>query len=194
MQLKEQISYTPEEYLERETTASFRSEYYNSEIFPMAGGTPNHNRIALNLSTALNVALKRQPYDVFMSDMRLWIPRHRLYTYSDVMVVAGKLEYTPGRKDTIINPIAIAEILSESTEKYDRVGKFKLYRAIPSLREYILISQTEISVEQYAKTEDNKWLLSEYDSEDTVLSLTSLVCQIPLLELYEKVEFEGDEK
>ncbi|MBW4576756.1 MAG: Uma2 family endonuclease [Aphanothece sp. CMT-3BRIN-NPC111] len=192
MQVKEQHYYTPEEYLQLETAATFRSEYYQGQIFPMAGGTPNHNRIALNLSTALNFALKRQPYDVFMSDMRLWIPRQRLYTYPDVMVVAGQLKYAEGRRDAITNPVAIAEVLSESTQKYDRVGKFKLYRAISTLREYILISQTEISVEQYSQTENNKWLFSEYESENAVLDMTSVPFQISLLDLYDKVEFESE--
>lgn len=158
MQVQQQDYYTPEEYLELEAAATYRSEYYNGQIFPIAGGTPNHNRITLNLSSALNFALKKQPYEVFMTDMRLWIPSNNLYTYPDVMVVAGQVELAEERKDIITNPIAIAEILSESTEKYDRVGKFKLYRAISTLKEYILISQTEIYAEQYTKTEDNKWL------------------------------------
>lgn len=188
MQLQEQHFYSEEEYLTKETTASFRSEYYNGEIFPMAGGTPNSNRIAGNFYAALNFAFKSQPYDVFMSDMRLWIPRWRLYTYPDVMIVAGQLELVEGRKDTIVNPIAIAEVLSESTLKYDRVGKFKLYRSIPSLREYILISQTEFYVEQYSKTNEQKWLLSEYEGEETILHLTSVPIQISLVDIYHKVE------
>ena len=188
MQVKEQHYYTPEEYLELETAATARSEYYNGQIFPLPGGTPNHNRITLNLSAALNLAFKRQPYDVFMSDMRLWIPITRLYTYPDLMVVAGQLEFAEGRRDTITNSVMIAEVLSESTHNYDRVGKFKLYRSIPTLKEYILISQTEIYLEQYSKTEDNKWLFSEYEGENSVLSLTSVPLQISLLDLYDKVE------
>lgn len=192
MQLQEKVYYTQEEYLELEEAASYRSEYYQGEIFPMAGGTPNHNRLTGNFYAALNFALKGQPYDVFVSDMRLWIPQQRLYTYPDVMVVAGKLEYALGRKDTITNPIAIAEVLSASTEKYDRVGKFKLYRSIPTLTEYILISQTETYVEQYTKTENNKWLFTEYEDKNTELSLTSVSSQISLKDLYDKVEFESE--
>lgn len=193
MQVKEQHYYSPEEYLQLETAATFRSEYYNGQIFPMAGGTPNHNRIAGNFYAALNFSFKRQPYDVFVSDMRLSIPRRRLYTYPDVMIVAGQLEYAENRRDTITNPIIIAEVSSKSTEKYDRVGKFQLYRSIPTLREYILISQTEFYVEQYSKTEDNKWLLSEYEGENAELSLTSVAFQISLLDLYDKVEFESEQ-
>ncbi|MBD2773831.1 Uma2 family endonuclease [Iningainema tapete] len=189
MQVTEQRYYTPEEYLELETVAELRSEYYQGQIFPMPGGTPNHNRIAGNFYAALNFALKKQPFDAFMNDMRLWIPKTRLYTYPDVMVVAGKLELAPGRKDTITNPVMIAEVLSPSTEEYDKVGKFQLYRSIPTLREYILISQTEVYAEQYSKIEDNKWLFSEYEG-DAVLTLASVPFQIPLPELYDKVEFK----
>lgn len=192
MQAKQKHYYTAKEYLELETTANFKSEYYNGQIFPMAGGTPNHNRIAGNFYAALNFAFKRQPYDVFMSDMRLWIPRKRLHTYPDVMVVAGQLELVEGRRDTITNPVMIAEVLSESTEKYDRVGKFKLYRAIPTMREYILISQSEIYIEQFSKNEDKKWVLSEYEGENAVLALTSISFQISLIDIYDKVEFESD--
>ncbi|MEC4882037.1 MAG: Uma2 family endonuclease [Scytonema sp. PMC 1070.18] len=190
MQAKEEHYYTPEKYLELETAATFRSEYYNGQIIPMAGGTPNHNRIALNLSSALNFTLKRQPYDIFMSDMRLWIPSQRLYTYPDVMVIAGPLEFAQGRKDIVTNPIAIAEILSESTEKYDRIGKFKLYRSIPTLKEYILISQTEIYAEQYSKTETEQWLFSTYEGENAVLELSSIPFQTSLIDLYDKVNFD----
>ncbi|MFB8791162.1 MAG: Uma2 family endonuclease [Potamolinea sp.] len=190
MQVQEKHYYTPEEYLELEIAASFRSEYYDGKILPRAGGTPNHNRISLNLSAALNFALKRQPYDVFMSDMRFWIPRQRLYTYPDVMVVAGQLEFAIGRKDTITNACMIAEVLSESTEKYDRVGKFKLYRTMASLREYILISQSEMFVEQYSKIENNKWLLSEYEESNSILALTSMDFQVSLGDIYDKVEFK----
>ena len=110
MQVKDQHYYSPEAYLELEAAAEFRSEYYDGQIFPMAGGTPNHNRIVVNLSSALNVALAEQAYDVFTSDLRLWIPRKSLYTYPDVMVVAGELAFAEGRKDTITNPVAIVEV------------------------------------------------------------------------------------
>jgi len=192
MQLEEKVYYTPEEYLEIETAATFKSEYYQCQIFPMPGGTPNHNQIAGNFYAALNFALKRQPYKVFISDMRLWIPTHQLYTYPDVMVVADKLELAQGRKDTITNAGAIAEVLSESTAQYDQIGKFELYRAIPTLTEYLLISQTRIYVEQYSKTEENKWLLSDYNSENAMLKLTSVPFEIPLIELYDKVDFESE--
>ena len=193
MQAQEQHSYSPEEYLKLEEVAEFKSEYYNGQIFPMAGGTPNHNRIAVNLGSVLNVALADQDYDVFISDMRLWIPRAGLYTYPDVMVVSGQLEFAEGRRDTITNPLMITEVLSESTANYDRGEKFKLYRTISSLKEYIIISQSDKQVEQFSKTIDNKWILSEYDEENAVLALTCIQFQISLLDIYDKVDFEFNE-
>lgn len=189
MEAKQQAYYLPEEYLKLETAAEYKSEYYQGQIFPIVGGTPNHNRIALNLSAALNFAFKGQPYRVFMSDMRLWIPQKLLYTYPDVMVL-GQLEFVEGRRDTINNPLIIAEVLSESTENYYRGEKFKLYRTIASLKEYIIISQSEMHVEQFSKTIDNKWILSEYDQENALLTLTSVEFQIPLFDIYDKVDFE----
>lgn len=191
MQTKEKLYYSPEEYLELETAAETKSEYRNGLIIPVSGGTPNHNRITVNLSAALNFAFKGQAYDVFTSDLRLWIPQARLYTYPDVMVVSGQLQFAEGRKDTITNPLIIAEVLSESTANYDRGEKFRLYRTIPTLQEYILISQTEMHIEQFAKTADNKWILSEYDGQDTILTLNHIQFQVSLKDIYDKVDFDA---
>lgn len=190
MQTKEKLYYSPEEYLELETAAEFKSEYRDGLIIPMAGGTPNHNQITVNFSAALNFALKGQPYRVFTSDLRLWIPQVRLYTYPDVMVVSGQLQFAEGRKDTITNPMIIVEVFSKSTANYDRGEKFRLYRTIPTLQEYILISQSEMHVEQFAKTADNKWVFSENDDENSILALNSLQFQISFGDIYDKVEFD----
>lgn len=193
MQIQEQRTYSPAEYLEQEITSEYRHEYIDGQIIEMTGGTPNHNQIALNLSTALNFALKRQPYRVFVTDQRLWIPNKRIYTYPDVMVVAGQLEFVEGRKDTITNPLMIAEVLSKSTKSYDRDEKFAAYRTIPNFQEYILIDQYKTHVEQYSKTSDNKWLFSEYEDENFVLSLTAFQFQILLSDIYDKVDFDSPE-
>ena len=192
MQTKEKLYYSPEEYLELETAAESKSEYRDGLIIPMAGGTPNHNQIAVNLSAALNFALKGQPYRVFTSDLRLWIPQARLYTYPDVMVVSGQLQFAESRRDTITNPLIIVEVLSESTANYDRGEKFRLYRTIPTLQEYILISQSEMHVEQFAKTADNKWILSEDDEENSILTLNSIQFQISFRDIYDKVKFDTE--
>ncbi|PSB53629.1 hypothetical protein C7B67_02340 [filamentous cyanobacterium Phorm 6] len=189
---KAQPYYSPEEYLKLEEAAEFRSEYHDGKIIPMTGGTPNHNRIALNFGGALNFALKGQPYDVFMNDLRLWMPSKRVYTYPDVMLVAGKLEFFEGRKDTITNAVMVAEVLSKSTADCDRGGKFKLFRSIPSFREYVLIDRYEMHVEQFCKRDDNKWVLSEYDGADAVLVLSSVSFEMSLGEMYDRVDFESE--
>ncbi len=190
MQITQQRYYTPEEYLELEEAADYKSEYIDGQIIPMPGGTTNHNRIALNFSAELSVAFKRQSYEVFINDVRLWIPEKRIYTYPDVMVIAGKVEYFSNRQDIILNPVVIIEILSKSTKGYDRQDKFELYRTIPSFQEYLLIDQTQIRVEQFCKTDKKRWTLYEYDQEDEAIALTSVPFQISLLDLYNKLEFE----
>src|SRR4028118_1329739 len=147
MQAEDKKIYTPEEYLEFEVNSEERHEYINGEIVLMTGGTPNHNQIAGNFYAALNFALKRQPYRVFVTDQRLWIPKKRIYTYPDVMVVQGELQFQEGRTDTITNPVMIAEVLSKSTAGYDRGDKFAAYRTIPSFQEHVLIEQYTMHVE-----------------------------------------------
>ncbi len=190
---KPQPYYSPEEYLKLEEAAEFRSEYHDGQIIPMTGGTPNHNQIALNLGGAINFSTIGKPYRVNVNDLRLWIPSKRVYTYPDVMLVAGKLEFLEGRKDTITNAVMVAEVLSKSTANYDRGDKFKLFRTIPTFREYILIDQYEMHVEQFCKTDDNKWVLSEYDGADTVLVLSSVPFEMSLGEMYDRVDFESEE-
>ncbi|MEG4865789.1 MULTISPECIES: Uma2 family endonuclease [unclassified Microcoleus] len=194
LQTTEQRYFTEEQYLALEETAEDKNEYLNGEIIPMTGGSTNHNQIAGNLYIALSLALKKRNYRIFIGDVRLWVPKVRLYTYPDVMVILGKPEYHNNRTDMITNPQAIVEVLSKSTKNYDRGDKFKLYKTIPSFREYILIDQTQINVEQYSKTENKKWLYSEYDEEDTALVFNSFELEIPLSDVYEQVNFEQVEQ
>jgi len=191
IQAEEKKIYTVEEYLELEVNSEERHEYINGEIVLMTGGTPEHNQIALNLSGAMNFALKRQPYRVFVTDQRLWIPRKRIHTYPDVMVVQGELQFEEGRKDTITNPLIIAEVLSLSTKSYDKDDKFAAYRTIPSFQEYLLIDQYNMQVEQYCKTEEKRWTFSEYDAPNEIVSLNSIAFQISLEDIYDKVMANG---
>jgi Uma2 family endonuclease len=188
-QTKEQQHYTPEEYLEFEVNSQERHEYINGKVILMTGGLPNHNRIAGNFYAALNFALRGKLYDVFITDQRLWIPKKRIYTYPDVMVVQGELQLQEGRRDTITNPLIIAEVLSQSTKAYDQDEKFKAYRTIPTFVEYILIDQYSMHVEQYFQTELQKWIFCEYDGGDACLSLNSISLAISLAEIYDKVDF-----
>jgi Uma2 family endonuclease len=192
MIIAEQRYYSPEEYLELEVNSEERHEYIDGQIIPTTGGTPNHNQIALNFSGALNFDLKRQPYRVFVTDQRLWIPNKRIHTYPDVVVVATPLQLQEGRKDTITNPLMIVEVLSKSTQNYDRAEKFAAYRTIPSFQEYLLIDQYTMHVEQYSKTDNNKWIFSEYENLDMTISLASVPFQIILEDIYDKVDFEAE--
>ncbi len=181
--------YTAEEYLELEVASESRSEYRNGEIVPMTGGTPDHNQISGNLYIALSLGLKRQPYAIFHADQRLWIPAANLYTYPDVMVLPKPIELQAGRKDTVINPCFIAEVLSKSTQNYDRGEKFLVYRSIPGFQEYLLIDQYRIHVEHHLKTAVNQWLFSEYDDPSVILTLSTIGVEIPIADLYEGIDF-----
>jgi Uma2 family endonuclease len=182
--------YTPEEYLDLEEKAEYKSEYRDGEIIPMTGGTTNHNRIAGNFYKRFPFTVKSQKYDIFIGDVRLWISRYRLYTYPDVMIVKGEPVYEGTNTTTIINPCLIVEVLSKSTKDYDKTDKFKYYRSIPEFQEYILIDQYSFSVEQYAKRAAGEWIFKEYEGEDAVLVLDSIDFQISFQDLYARVNFE----
>ena len=182
--------YTPEEYLALEEAAEYKSEYLDGEILPMTGGTANHNKIALNFCRIFPLTVSGQNYEIFINDMRLWIPRYRLYTYPDVMVIQGEPVYPGTNTTTVTNPLLIVEVLSKSTKDYDRGEKFLYYRSIPELREYILIDQYKYHVEQLTKTADDKWLFTEYESEDAVLAMESVEFQISLRDIYDRINFE----
>jgi Uma2 family endonuclease len=181
--------YTPEEYLELEEKAEFKSEYRDGEIVPMTGGTTNHNQIAGNFYANLKFAMKRQNYRVYIGDVRLWIPKYRQHTYPDVMVIQGQPVYTGTSTTTVTNPLLITEVLSKSTQNYDQGNKFLYYRSIPEFKEYVLIDQYQYHVMHYVKTADGKWFLDEIEGQSATLSLETLDFQITLSDLYEQVNF-----
>ena len=186
--------YTPEEYLALEESAIDKSEYHDGEIIPMTGGTTNHNSIIINLIANLKFGLRGKNYKLFTSDVRLWIPHTRRYVYPDIMVIQGEPIYQGSNKTLVTNPLVIVEVLSNSTKDYDRGGKFLAYRSIPEFREYILIDQYSYHIEQFAKNSHGKWVLTEYDSESSVLILESVEFQMPLREIYERINFEVEEE
>ncbi|WP_017654838.1 Uma2 family endonuclease [Fortiea contorta] len=190
MQVTQQRYFTPEEYLQLEEAADYKSEYIDGEIIPMAGGTINHNQIALNLSTELNFAFKKQNNRVYMGDVRLWTPPKRTYTYPDVMILVDEPEFWNNRKDIIVNPQVIIEVLSKSTAAYDSEDKFQAYRTIPTFQEYLLIDQNRIHIDQFSKTGKKQWTLREYDEEDEKVSLVTVPFEISLEDVYNKVKFE----
>ncbi|GET38846.1 Uma2 family endonuclease [Microseira wollei] len=183
-------SYTPEEYLELEETAEYKSEYRDGEIVPMTGKTTKHNEIAGNFYANFKLTMKGQNYKIYMGDVKLWIPRYRrLYTYPDVMVIQGAPVYDGKGTTTVTNPLMIL-----SVKNSDKTDKFQFYRSIPDLKEYVLVDQYEYHIEQFAKNSEGQWVLTEYESEAAVLSLKSVQFQISFQDIYAGVNFEIDEE
>ncbi|NJM47577.1 MAG: Uma2 family endonuclease [Alkalinema sp. RU_4_3] len=182
--------YSPEEYLEMEVLSEERHEYRDGEIVLMTGAMPNHNRITRNLCTAMTLGLRGKSCEVFVADQRLWIPKKRLHTYPDVMVIDGKLQFQKGRKDTVTNPLLIVEVLSNSTAEYDRGDKFLAYRSIPGFQEYLLVSQYGQQIEHYVKRSEKKWDFQSYDGTDTVVRLETVGVEMAIADIYDKVEFK----
>ncbi|NEO70170.1 Uma2 family endonuclease [Moorena sp. SIO3H5] len=154
----------------------------------------NHNKIALNFAANLKFALKGQAYDIYIGDVRLWIPDYSQYTYPDTMVIQGKPIYTGKGKTTVMNPLLIVEVLSKSTRNYDQGEKFLYYRSIPHFQEYILIDQARYHVIQYTKTSEEKWLLTEQTSEAAILELNNIDFTINFSDIYEGINFEENDE
>lgn len=184
--------YTPEEYLRLEETSESKNEYRDGKIVFIAGDTTNHNEIAGNFCSSFKFAMRGKNYKIYMSDVKLWIQRYRIYTYPDVMVISGKPIYEGNGTTQVTNPSIIVEVLSNSTQNYDRTNKFRFYRSIPELQEYIMIDQYEYLVEQFTKNVNGQWVLTEYESVDAVLSLQSIDFQISFSDIYEGINLETE--
>ena len=184
---------TPQEYLIRERQASFKSEFYQGEIFAMGGGSANHSLIAANFVREAGNALKDKPCAVFNSDLRVQVQSTGLYTYPDATIVCGELEFDDDQRDTVINPTVIVEVLSDSTEKYDRGRKSKHYRQIASLKELILISQDRPNIERFTRQPNGEWLFHEQKDLSENFELKSLGITVAISELYRNVTFEPTE-
>jgi Uma2 family endonuclease len=182
--------YIASEYLALEDKAEFKSEFINGKIIPIVGVSANHNKIALNLCRLLPLAIGDQTYEIFMSDMRLWLPKYSRYTYPDVMVVAGDPVFVDQRQMEVTNPCLIVEILSSSTQAYDHNSKFRQYRSIPSFQEYILVYQNGYEVDHYVKESEDRWFLMPYKGEESVIKLVSMQIEIRLKDLYKRVKFD----
>lgn len=179
---------TPSEYLAIERKAEFRSEFFAGEMFAMSGASREHNLISSNLNREIGEQIKDRPCEVYTTDMRVRVPSG-LYTYPDVVVACGNPRFEDDQVDVLLNPIVLIEVLSESTADYDRGTKFKHYRQIPSLREYVLVDQATAQIEQFVRDDNGKWALTEITGMENSLSLTSIECVIPLSEVYRKVSF-----
>jgi Uma2 family endonuclease len=183
---------TLEEYRAISETSEERLEYRNGEIFIMSGGSHPHSRIAVNIITFLSIGLRDTNFEVCNGDMRIWIPEFNCGTYADALVINGEPEFNGTRTDEILNPLLIVEVLSPSTEGYDRGEKFRKYRSIPSLREYLLISQSEPYIEHYFKSNSksensNIWQFQISDRLEQKITLSSLNLKVPLTEIYRRI-------
>jgi Uma2 family endonuclease len=175
-------------YLEEERKALNKSEYYRGEIFAMAGATEEHNAIVGAILGELYGFLKGKPCKVYPSDLRVHNNENTLYTYPDVVVVCGKVEFIDDQFDTILNPTVLIEVLSPATENYDRGTKFKLYRTIPSLKNYILISSTEYAAEIFTRKENDEWVLNTTKGSDGHIYISSIDYNLSLTDVYSQVE------
>ena len=178
-----------EEYRNLETIAEVKHEYHDGEIIEMTGGSINHNSILINLIVLLKLALRGTNYRLQSSDLRLWIPQYNRGLYPDLMIIAGEPLFSDNRNDEILNPCLIIEVLSPATSSYDRGDKFRYYRSIPQLNQYLLVSQGEILIESYSKTSENHWLLQEYIPARGIISLDSLGISLNLADIYEGIDF-----
>lgn len=185
--------YSLAEYLERETQSVEKHEYHGGDIVAMAGGPIVHSLLASNAGAELRGALRGKSCRVYNADLQVALSRTR-YVYPDVTVVCGAVTTFPEHAQAPNNPVLIIEVLSDSTEKYDRGEKFRLYRQIPTFREYVLIAQDEPIVEVYYKLEDNVWRMSTHEGLDKTVRLESIDVGLPLRALYLDVELDPDEQ
>ena len=181
---------TPEEYLAFERQCEYKNEYYNGEVFAMTGASRPHNLILVNLGREVSQQLKGRPCETYTSDMRVLIPSTTNYFYPDLVVVCGEPRFADGHFDTLLNPTLVIEVLSPSTEDFDRGRKFEQYRKIGSLMEYVLVSQDRMHVERYGRRPEGDWLLSEFNDPEGTLKLISVECELAMSEVYRNVQFE----
>ncbi len=182
---------TPEEYIEMEIAAEEKHEYFNGEVFAMAGASATHNRITANLTIRIGVQFSGTPCETLGSDQRVKIEASGLLTYPDISI-ACEPRFENEKQLDLLNPLVIFEVLSPGTAAYDRGEKLRQYRLIPSLREYVLVEQNRPHIEHFIRQEKGGWLLLEYDGLEAEFRLSSVECVLRAAEIYERIEFEED--
>ena len=193
MSTKQKHRYTPAEYLELERAAEVKSEYLNGEIFLMSGASRRHNVITTNIVRELSAQLRGRPCETYMSDMRVQVSAAGLYTYPDVVIVCNQPVFEDRHFDTLQNPTVIVEVLSPSTEAYDRGRKFEFYRKLPSLREYLVVSQDAPHIDRFVVDDLGRWTLTDASGLDAALDVSSIDCSLRLADVYDRIEFEADD-
>lgn len=181
---------TPEEYLAVEREADTKSEYYDGVVYAMTGASVNHIRIVTNLTRELSNQLLARPCDVLSNEMKVRLQNSRKFFYPDVTVVCGDLQFHDNRRDVILNPLLVIEVLSKSTEAFDRGAKFQAYQTLDSLKEYILVAQDKPLIEQFVRQAGGKWTYTAAEGLEKSLSLPSIECTLNLSAVYDKVDFE----
>ncbi|MFL6284774.1 MAG: Uma2 family endonuclease [Pyrinomonadaceae bacterium] len=182
---------TPDEYLAAERLSDYRSEYLDGGVYPMTGGSINHNQITINLILELGAQLRARPCRVLGVDLKVRLPDSRKFFYPDVVAICDELQIHDDRKDIILNPDLVIEVLSPSTEAFDRGAKFRAYQTIESLKEYVLVSQNEPLIEQYVRNGEGKWTYAAAEGLDSTLTLPSIECTLNLSAVYDKVDFNS---
>ncbi len=180
--------YSLDEYRAIAETSEEKCEYHDGEIIAMTGGTLNHSLVIGNIFSFLHFTLRNTQFTAINSELRLWLPNYRCGLYADAMIFDGRPQLNGDRKDEALNPLLIVEVLSPSTEEYDRTDKFQMYRSIPSFCEYLLVRQNKVFVERYSKQEQF-WTYSAFDSLDQSILLDSVNLEIAIAEIYRKINF-----
>ncbi|WP_017327129.1 Uma2 family endonuclease [Synechococcus sp. PCC 7336] len=181
--------YTLTAYRALEEASEERHEYRNGGVALMPGGTLEHSQIAGNIYALLRIALKGTSFKPITSDLRIWIPQYRRGTYADIAAIEGPPQFNDNRRDEILNPKLIVEVLSPSTEAYDRGNKFLYYRSIPTFSEYLLVSQSRPFIDRYIKTTDTQWVLTSYEGLETTVTMASIPVELAMAGIYEDIAF-----
>ena len=184
------IRLTQAEYLQLDRQSEFRHEFLAGEVMAMTGASRRHNLITVNLAAALSEQLRHRPCEVYASDMRVKVSSQRLYAYPDVIVVCGTPCFEDDVNDTLLNPTILIEVLSKSTEAYDRGLKFESYRGLESLQEFLLIAQSKCQIEHYRRQSDNRWILTETNDPAGLIVLDSIAGQLAVEQIYLKVALD----
>ncbi len=184
----EQPRFTPDQYLDLERLAPCKSEYLHGQIFAMAGASYEHNLLVANVLGELRAALRGSACRAVANDLRVQVAATTMYTYPDVVVICGQPEFADSRLDTLLNPTVLIEVLSPSTELYDRGEKFAHYRRLPSLRDYVLVAQDKMRVEHYIR-QGEQWVLTVWEKAQDTLTLASVQCAVSLTSIYENIDF-----
>jgi Uma2 family endonuclease len=191
--LKQGSYITVAEYLARERAADYKSEYFDGEIFAMAGASESHVLVVNAIMVRLYLQLEHRPCKVYSNDMRLKVSPTGLYTYPDVVVVCGEAQFDDEELDTLLNPTLIVEVLSKSTESHDRGTKFEHYSKLKSLQEYLLVTQSRPRVELFTKQGEGRWILAAFENLEDVIELASIGCELKLKDIYRKINFDAAE-